>query len=64
MWAPGILDNFYLNLLDWGSKNVVSIALKDSVYLWDVSDHVTYDLVTVDEKNMLGVNSNTEGGGG
>ncbi|CAG7833713.1 unnamed protein product [Allacma fusca] len=32
--APDIVDDFYLNVLDWSSSNVVGIALKDQVYLW------------------------------
>ncbi|CAL8074751.1 unnamed protein product [Orchesella dallaii] len=32
--APDVVDDFYLNLLDWSSSNVVSIALRDQVYLW------------------------------
>ncbi|CAK7352898.1 unnamed protein product [Dovyalis caffra] len=31
--APDIADDFYLNLLDWGSSNVVAIALENTVYL-------------------------------
>ncbi|KAH1150200.1 hypothetical protein GLYMA_16G061100v4 [Glycine max] len=29
--APDILDEFYLNLLDWGSSNVLSISLANTV---------------------------------
>lgn len=32
--APDIIDDFYLNLLDWSSTNVVGIALREQVYLW------------------------------
>lgn len=35
--APDILDNFYLNLLDWSICNVIAIGLGYSVYLWDES---------------------------
>ena len=31
--APGILDDYYLNLLDWSSDSVIAIALNESVYL-------------------------------
>ena len=34
---PGLLDDFYLNLLDWGKNNVLSVALGDTVYLWNAS---------------------------
>ncbi|KAI3995477.1 hypothetical protein MKX01_029579 [Papaver californicum] len=47
--APGIVNDFYLNLLDWGSRNVVAVALGNTVYLWDASDISTYELMTVDD---------------
>ncbi|XWS59328.1 hypothetical protein CRYUN_Cryun08bG0112400 [Craigia yunnanensis] len=45
--APDILDDFYLNLLDWGCNNVLAIALNDQVYLWDASNGSASKLVTV-----------------
>nr|KYP54571.1 Anaphase-promoting complex subunit cdc20 [Cajanus cajan] len=36
--APDTLDDFYLNLLDLGSRNVLSIALGNTVYLWNAAD--------------------------
>ncbi|VFQ62964.1 unnamed protein product [Cuscuta campestris] len=48
--APDILDDYYLNLLDWGSSNVLSIALGSTVYLWDASEGSTSELVTVDDE--------------
>lgn len=47
--APDLVDDYYLNLLDWGSVNVLSIALGRTVYLWDASSGSTSELVTVDE---------------
>lgn len=32
--APEILDDYYLNLLDWSSQNVLAVCLGASVYLW------------------------------
>lgn len=49
--APDIVDDYYLNLLDWGSRNVLSIALGSTVYLWDASSGATSELVTIDEEN-------------
>ncbi|XP_076883460.1 uncharacterized protein LOC143532242 [Bidens hawaiensis] len=42
-------DDYYLNLLDWGSTNVLAIALGHTVYLWDAADGNTSELVTVDD---------------
>ena len=33
--APELLDDYYLNLLDWGCNNVVAVALGPTVYLWN-----------------------------
>ncbi|KAF2221420.1 WD40-repeat-containing domain protein [Elsinoe ampelina] len=33
--APELADDFYLNLVDWGSSNVLAVGLGDSVYLWN-----------------------------
>lgn len=35
--APDLVDDYYLNLLDWSKDNVLAIALEKTVYLWDAS---------------------------
>ncbi|PVV05364.1 hypothetical protein BB560_000118 [Smittium megazygosporum] len=35
--APGLLDDFYLNLMDWSADNTLAVALERNVYLWDAS---------------------------
>ncbi|XP_020246789.1 cell division cycle 20.2, cofactor of APC complex-like [Asparagus officinalis] len=47
--APDLVDDYYLNLLDWGSSNVLSIALGNTVYLWNASNGSASELVTIDE---------------
>ena len=32
--APGLKDDFYLNLIDWSASNIVAVALGSTVYLW------------------------------
>jgi cell division cycle 20-like protein 1, cofactor of APC complex len=32
--APSLQDDFYLNLVDWSSTNVLAVGLASSVYLW------------------------------
>ena len=49
--APDLVDDYYLNLLDWGSSNVLAIALGGTVYLWDASDVSTSKLVMLEIKN-------------
>ncbi|KAG9290338.1 hypothetical protein G9A89_007069 [Geosiphon pyriformis] len=33
--APGMRDDYYLNLLDWSCKNMVAIGLDKNVYIWN-----------------------------
>ncbi|GAV89899.1 WD40 domain-containing protein [Cephalotus follicularis] len=49
--APDLVDDYYLNLLDWGNANVLAIALGSTVYLWDASDGSTSELVTINEEH-------------
>ncbi|KAK7380637.1 hypothetical protein VNO78_33152 [Psophocarpus tetragonolobus] len=49
--APDLVNDYYLNLLDWGSSNVLAIALGSTVYLWDATNSSTSELVTVDDED-------------
>ncbi|KAL3619346.1 B-type cell cycle switch protein ccs52A [Castilleja foliolosa] len=35
--APALQDDFYLNLVDWSSHNVLAVGLGNCVYLWHAS---------------------------
>lgn len=35
--APGLQDDFYLNLVDWSSQNILAVALESSVYVWNAT---------------------------
>ncbi|KAK4374424.1 hypothetical protein RND71_005101 [Anisodus tanguticus] len=35
--APALQDDFYLNLVDWSSQNVLAVGLGSCVYLWHAS---------------------------
>jgi len=35
--APDMLNDYYLNLLDWSAGNVMAVALGTAVYLWNAS---------------------------
>lgn len=36
--APSLQDDYYLNLLDWGPQNYLSVGLSSSVYLWNAAN--------------------------
>ncbi|KAH7671908.1 Anaphase promoting complex Cdc20 Cdh1 and Ama1 subunits protein [Dioscorea alata] len=44
--APDILDDYYVNLLDWSRSNILAVALDKTVYLWNESDGSTTELST------------------
>ncbi|PKI51219.1 hypothetical protein CRG98_028367 [Punica granatum] len=48
--APDLVDDYHLNLLDWGNANVLAVALGSTVYLWNVSSGSTSELVTVEDE--------------
>jgi len=50
------LDDFYLNLVDWGSSNVLAVALGQSVYLWNANDG-TIDHLMETESESDGITS-------
>ncbi|XP_053666795.1 cell division cycle protein 20 homolog [Anopheles marshallii] len=35
--APEIMNDYYLNLMDWSMDNVIAVALGSSVYLWNAA---------------------------
>lgn len=47
--APDLLDDYYLNLLDWSANNVLVVALANTVYLWDAASSSIAELMTADE---------------
>jgi cell division cycle 20, cofactor of APC complex len=46
--APGLIDDYYLNIMDWSLRNTLAIALGSSVYLWN--DGAASELFTVNEE--------------
>ena len=45
-----MLDVYYLNTPDWSSTNVLSVALGNTVYLWDASDISISELLIADNE--------------
>ncbi|KAJ2498330.1 substrate-specific activator of APC-dependent proteolysis [Coemansia sp. RSA 1972] len=45
--APGIRDDYYLNLMDWASSDRVAVALDTAVYIWDAATSTTTELCDV-----------------
>jgi cell division cycle 20-like protein 1 (cofactor of APC complex) len=43
--APALQDDFYLNLVDWSSQNVLAVGLGSCVYLWSACTSKVVKLV-------------------
>jgi cell division cycle protein 20 (cofactor of APC complex) len=54
--APELMNDYYLNLLHWGSNNLLSVALGRTVYLWN-SDDSSIDTMTTIEDDTAYVSS-------
>ncbi|CAF0868742.1 unnamed protein product [Didymodactylos carnosus] len=47
--APDLIDDFYLNLIDWGNaSNMIAVALMNCVFLWDDSNGSVTKLLELD----------------
>ncbi|KAH9459133.1 hypothetical protein MJO28_010475 [Puccinia striiformis f. sp. tritici] len=47
--APGLIDDYYLNLTDWSVDNILAIALGESLYLWNAQTGNVNQLSTLPE---------------
>jgi len=48
--APQLQDDFYLNLVDWSSQNLLSVGLGSSVYIWSACTSKVTKLFDVDQE--------------
>lgn len=46
--APGLIDDYYLNLLAWSCDNLLAVALSTSVYIWQAGVGAVSLLTTCD----------------
>lgn len=51
--APGLVDDYYLNLLDWSSGNQVAIGLERSVYVWSAESGSVNPLLECDASTYI-----------
>ena len=51
--APDFIDDYYLNLLDWSTDNILAIALGSSVYLWNASNGSISELVSLGDTDHV-----------
>ena len=46
--APELKQDFYLNLLEWSSQNIIAVALAETVYLWNAGSGTISELCSLD----------------
>lgn len=51
--APGLSDDFYLNLVDWSSQNVLAVALESAVYVWNATTSTVSELCDLGDYNQV-----------
>jgi len=51
--APDIVDDFYLELMDWSRDNKIAVGLGSCVYLWDASSGDIVKLVAMDDHDQV-----------
>ncbi|KAF9109550.1 substrate-specific activator of APC-dependent proteolysis [Mortierella sp. AM989] len=51
--APELRDDFYLNLVDWSSQNVLGVGLGNSVYLWSALTSKVTQLCELGENDSV-----------
>ena len=56
--APNLIDDFYLNLLDWSQKNQIAVGCSSSVILWNNNKTQSDTLFTYDNNNENNLQNN------
>ncbi|MBW0490207.1 hypothetical protein O181_029922 [Austropuccinia psidii MF-1] len=49
--APDLADDYYLNLVDWSSTNILGVGLGSQVYLWSAVTSAVTRLVDLNQPN-------------
>jgi cell division cycle protein 20 (cofactor of APC complex) len=51
--APGLVDDYYLNLIDWSQNNIIAVALQNALYLWDAETGTPENLFELSDDLMV-----------
>ncbi|KAH9868739.1 hypothetical protein J1614_007811 [Plenodomus biglobosus] len=54
--APDLADDFYLNLVDWGSQNTLGVGLGSCVYMWNSASGRVTKLCELADDSVTSVN--------
>lgn len=53
--APDLADDFYLNLVDWGSNNILGVGLGSCVYMWSADSQRVTKLCELEDDTVTSV---------
>lgn len=59
--APNLQDDFYLNLLEWSSLNILSVALDSSLYFWNANNNRVLKFCELAPDSISSLNWNAHG---
>ncbi|KAF5278625.1 hypothetical protein FQA39_LY00667 [Lamprigera yunnana] len=51
--APDIIDDYYLNLVDWNPNNILAVALGAHIYLWNAGTGKIEELLELDVNDYV-----------
>ncbi|XP_012276998.1 cell division cycle protein 20 homolog [Orussus abietinus] len=51
--APDIVDDYYLNLIDWSPNNVLAVALGGNIYLWNAGTGTIEQLLEMEGNDYV-----------
>lgn len=51
--APEIVDDYYLNLVDWSPTNILAVALGSTVYLWNAATGTIEQLFELESNDYV-----------
>lgn len=51
--APELVNDYYLNLLSWGSNNILAVALGQCVYLWNAETGDIEELMALENDDYV-----------
>lgn len=51
--APDIIDDYYLNLIDWSPNNILAAALGSTVYLWNAATGKIEELTSLEGNDYV-----------
>ena len=62
--APDLLDDYYLNLIDWNAGNILGVALGSAVYMWNATTGDITQLMQIsgDTEHITSVSWSPRGG--